>query len=202
SIAPLLETLIASNPREAAYRGIQLRALRMSGRPDEADAAFERWVALDRNDGAPYRAYSRLLLEAGETAAADSVLRRARAALGGSGTVALELAQTRAAMGLWHPSAVSWRQALEREPYLADAASFALAPTPPDQRTAVSAVFSAPPVDAAARQTLAALHLGWGDPFAAWRALRTLPPDDSSATSWLAFADQAEAGGAWPAARD
>src|SRR5690606_31248352 len=86
-------------------------------------------------------------------------------------------------------SAVSWRQALEREPYLADAASFALAPTPPDQRTAVSAVFSAPPVDAAARQTLAALHLGWGDPFAAWRALRTLPPDDSSATSWLAARD-------------
>src|SRR5690606_26645266 len=108
SITPVIAELVRTRPRDATLRSVQLRALRMSGRPAEAREAFEAWVALDRMDGAPYRIYSRLLLDGGESAAADTVLRRARQALGGSGAIALELAQARAAMGLWRPSAESW----------------------------------------------------------------------------------------------
>src|SRR5690606_33334616 len=120
SMAPLLAGLIRTRPSDATIRSVQLRSLRMSGRPDEARSAFEEWVLLDRTDETPYRIYSRLLLDAGESTAADSVLRRARQALGGSGAIALEMAQARAAIGLWRPSAESWRQALERDSYLSD----------------------------------------------------------------------------------
>lgn len=202
SIAPLLDSLIERRPRDGTLRGIQLRAFRMGGRPDRARQAFEEWVRVDASDGAPYRAYSRLLLDAGETAAADSILRRARAVLGGGGAVALELAQTRAAMGLWKASAESWRQAMESADYLSEAAAFALAPTPEQHREAVSAVLLAPPVEIAARIALSNLQLGWGNPLEAWRALSSLPPSDSSASIWLGFADRAEAAASWPAARD
>lgn len=202
SIVPLLDTLVRRRPRDATLRSIQLRALRMSGRADGARVAFEDWVALDRTDGSPYRTYARLLLDGGETAAADSVLRRAREVLGGTGAVALELAQTRAVMGLWRLSAESWRQAMSREAYLADAAAFALAPTPAEHREAVAAVLAAPPVEPAARRALATLRVGWGDVPGAWQALRALPPDDSTAAAWVAFADQAERVGAWSTARD
>lgn len=202
SLPPLLNALIQARPRDANLRGIQLRSLRMSGHPDRAREAFEEWVRLDASDGAPYRSYSRLLLDAGETAAADSILSRARAVLGGGGAVALELAQTRAAMGLWKASAESWRQAMERADYLSEAASFALAPTPESQRAAVVQVLEAPPVEIPARIALASLQLGWGNPADAWRSLSALPPNDSSATIWLGFADRAEAAASWPAARD
>ena len=202
SMAPLLSVILSNRPRDATIRSVQLRSLRMGGQPEAARTAFEAWVQLDRTDGTPYRIYSRLLLDAGETAAADTVLRRAREALGGTGTIALELAQARAAMGLWRPSAESWRQALERDPYLSDAAAFALAPTPVEFRPEVSAVLLAPPMEPAARRALASLQMSWGDPPAAWQALRSLPPSDSVVDHWVSFAESAEALGVWSVARE
>src|SRR5688572_18564838 len=93
-LAPL-DTLIRQNPRETIYRAVQLRSLQALGRDAEMRAAFDRWLRDMPRNPAPYREYSRLLLQRGQVQRADSVLLRARAELGGTGDLQLEIAQTR-----------------------------------------------------------------------------------------------------------
>ena len=200
-LAPL-DTLIRQNPREPIYRSVLLRSLQTLGRDPEMRAAFERWVQdIPRNPG-PYREYARLLLAKGQAQRADSVLLRARAQLGGTGDLQLELAQTRAALGQWEESAAAWRAALESAAYLEQAAAYALTPTPTAVRDAVRAQFFVPPVLVAARRALATLEAAWGSPANGWLALRDLPPDSASAAAWLDFAQRAEAEERWTHARE
>ncbi len=202
SLPALMDSLLQSRPRDPMLRTVQLRSLRMTGRATEATAAFERWAALAPRDATPFRTYIRLLIDEGETIAADSLLRRATRALGSSADISLELAQVRASMGLWLLSAEAWRTALARDSYLGEAAVYALRPTPTGDRPRVESVFAAEPATPEIRRVLAGLRLTWGDADGAWDALRTLPPVDSSAVAWLDFADRAEAAGAWSAARE
>lgn len=201
SLAPLIDSLVVAHPRESMLRTVQLRARHMAGRGAQAQAAFEAWVREVPREPQPYREYARLLLESGRTAGADSVLQRAQHALGSGRAVALELAQLRAQLGLWALSAGSWREALAEAAYLEQAAVFSLTATPAAQRDSVRGVLAAAPVVPAPRRTLARLELAWGDPDAAWGALQPLPPDDSTVAAWLAFAEEAQGGGAWRAAQ-
>ena len=200
-LAPL-DTLIRRNPRETVYRSVQLRTLQSLGREDQLHVAIDRWVKEVPGDPSPYREYSRLLLQRGMTASADSVIRQARQALGSTNDLQLEIAQLRAAMGLWEESAQAWRLALATSPYLEQAAIYALMPTPVGTRSAVRQVLFASPVDVAARRALAGLEMGWGSPTDGWMALKDLPPDSASAAAWTDFATRAEAEERWPLARD
>ena len=200
-LAPL-DTLIRRDPREPIFRAVQLRTLQTLGREDELRAAFERWTRDVPRDAAPYREYSRLLLQRGEAQGADSILARARLQLGGTGDLQLEVAQARAAMGQWEESAKAWRVALATSPYLEQAAAYALAPTPNEIRDAVRGQFFAPPLLVAARRALATLEAAWGSPANGWMALRDLPPDSTSAAAWLDFAQRAEAEDRWTHARE
>ena len=200
-LAPL-DTLIRRSPREAVFRSVQLRTLQALGRDAELRGAIDRWVREAPGDPSPYREYARLLLQRGLTASADSVIRQARQALGGTNELQLEIAQLRAAMGLWEESAQAWRLALASASYLEQAAIFALAPTPLAKRTAVRQVLLAPPVDVGARRALAGLEMGWGSPLDGWNALKDLPADSLSAAAWTDFATRAEADERWPLARD
>lgn len=202
SILPLIDTLLVRRPKEPTLRTIQLRTLAYLHRDQAAAAAFDRWVQVAPREPAPYREYARLLLDAGRAAAADSVLQRAQAALGGTKDITVELAQLRAATGLWELSARAWREALATSPYMDQAAVFSLFATPDSARTAVRQVFRAPPAEAAPRRTLAMLELRWGSPRDGWVALRDLPPSDDAAKAWADFGDEAEAAGAWLVARD
>src|SRR5439155_355192 len=111
-LAPL-DTLIRRSPRETVYRSVQLRTLQTLGRDAELRTAIDRWVRDVPGDPSPYREYARLLLQRGLTASADSVIRQARQALGSTSDLQLEIAQLRAAMGLWEESAQAWRLAPE-----------------------------------------------------------------------------------------
>ena len=202
SLLPVLDRAMAAMPREATLRAMQLRALRMLADHPAMRAAFEAWVAAVPGDVAPYREYTRLLLQNGQTAAADSVLRRAAETLGSARGMELELAQLRAAMGLWEPSAQSWRAAVGDAPYLEQAAVFALLPAPGEARDRIRAVLLAPPVEIGARRIIGALELEWGSARAGWLALRTLPGDTGSVRAWLDFARRAEEAQAWLVARD
>src|SRR5205823_5237834 len=146
--------------------------------------------------------YARLLLQSGAAQRADSVLARARIQLGGGGDLQLELAQARAAMGMWEESAKAWRAALGPSPYLEQAAAYSLAPAPKDVRDAIRAQFFAPPLLVAARRALATLESAWGSPANGWMALRDLPPDSAAAAAWLDFAQRAEAEERWTHARE
>ena len=110
-VAPL-DTLIRRSPRESVFRSVQLRTLQSLGREEQLRAAIDRWVKDVPGDPSPYREYARLLLQRGLTASADSVIRQARQVLGSTSDLQLEIAQLRAAMGLWEESAQAWRLAL------------------------------------------------------------------------------------------
>jgi tetratricopeptide (TPR) repeat protein len=200
-LAPL-DTLIRRYPKETVYRSVQLRTLQSLGREDQLHVAIDRWVKEVPGDPSPYREYARLLLQRGLTASADSVIRQARQALGSTNDLQLEIAQLRAAMGLWEESAQAWRLALATSPYLEQAAIYALMPTPVGTRSAVRQVLLATPVDVTARRALAGLEMGWGSPTDGWVALKDLPPDSASAAAWTDFATRAEGEERWPLARD
>ena len=202
SMVPVIDSAIRARPREAMFRSVQLRTLQTLGRTAAARESFERWVRDFPREAGPFREYARMLIDAQQAHAADSVLQRAQRVLGGSRDFQMEIAQTRAALGLWELSGQAWRDAVQGAPYLERAAIFALTPTPDVARASVRAALLAPPVDPRARQILASLELGWGSPRQAWTALRELTPDDSVAAGWLNFAERAEDAGAWLVARD
>jgi tetratricopeptide (TPR) repeat protein len=202
SLLPILERAIAAQPRQAAFRAAQLRTLRLLGDQDRLRAAFERWRRDVPHDPAPYREYARMLIQDGFTAAADTVLREAQAAVGSGRGFEYELAQLHAAMGLWESSAGAWRRAVADNPFLVDAATYSLLPTPDRTRDAVRRALAAPPPSVAVLRVVASLDITWGNPRAGWDVLRTLTPDSAGVAAWLDFARRAEEAEAWLAARD
>ena len=200
-LAPL-DTIIAQNPRESAYRTVQLRTLQLLRRDDRLREAFERWVRAMPRDPQPYREYARILIQLGRPATADSVVMRGRAALGSLRDLEYENAQLRAALGQWVASALSWRRALADAPFLAVASAYALAPAPPTQRDSIRAALSSLPADAGSRRALAELELTWGRPVEAWESLRGLKPDTMAATMWEEFGERAVTEERWSIAHD
>ncbi len=202
SILPVLDRAIAVAPRVSALRSAQLRSLRSVGQPERAQEAFERWVRAAPRDPAPYREFARLLLQHNQTDAADSVLQRAQAALGRNNELEVELAQLRAAMGLWVLAAQSWRRAVAAIPHYEQAALFSLMSTPPERRDSVRALLAATPLLTGPLRVAAALELSWGSAEDGWRLLSPLPPDSAGVAAWRGFADRAEEAHAWLVARD
>lgn len=202
SLLPIVNAAIARQPHAASIRTIKLRTLHSLGRFDQVRTAFEEWRAESPHDPEPYRAYAKLLIQDGLTAQADSVLRQGEADLGSARQFAYELAQLRAATGLWEQSAAAWRVAVADKPFLDEAAVYSLAPVSADERPRIRAVLMAPPPSAASRRILAGLELNWGSPHDGWLAIKDLPPDTAAVDAWLDFAHRAEEAQSWLTARD
>ncbi len=202
SLLPLLDTLLARRPTQPTLRTVQLRTLVTVRRDDEARKAFDHWVAVAPRDATPYREYARLLLDEQRTLAADTVLQEATKWLGSTRDFAAELAQLRAALGLWRASAKSWREALILSPYLDQAAVFSLTTTPAASRDSVLGELAAAPVELLPRKVEAGLLLRWRQPRAAWNALAEVPKSDSSLQAWVDFGSDAESNEEWLTARD
>ncbi|HEY7894160.1 MAG TPA: hypothetical protein VIC24_04615 [Gemmatimonadaceae bacterium] len=202
SLLPLLDSAIARQPRLTALRAAQMRTLRSLGDRAGMQRAYERWRHDVPHDSAPYQEYARMLIEDGYTAQADTVLQEGESDAGGGRGFAYEVAQLDAAMGKWEPSARAWRQAVADNSYLADAAVFALFPTPMATRDAVRRALAAPPVSTPPLKVLGALELAWGAPREGWTALHVLRPDSATLVAWVDFARRAEQANAWLVARD
>ena len=199
----VVDSAIRTRPRESTFRVVQLRTLRAASRGEDANRAFERWLAdAPARDPQPFREYARVLLQSGQIAAADTVLRRAQKELGGSREFLIEIAQIRSSMGLWGSAAEAWRDALQTAPFFEQAAAFALQRADTSDRLAIRSVLAAPPIALHARRLLATLELAWGSPTNAWSALKVLPRDSSSLMAWRDFAERAERSEAWLPARD
>ncbi|MDP1891319.1 MAG: hypothetical protein Q8K55_10535 [Gemmatimonadaceae bacterium] len=207
SLLPTLDALLRATPRDPILRGALLRTLRSLGRDAAARRAFEEWRSLNPRDAAPYREYVRILLTDRRTAPADSVLQQAVESLGGAREFATEFADLYATMGRWDAAAAAWREALADAPYLDQSAAYSLMSAPSAARDGVRAAL-APQlttpgvVVVALARTRAWLELRWGSPREGWRALRSLPPSDSTAQLWVEFADEAVHLGGGLAARD
>ncbi|HEX7981520.1 MAG TPA: hypothetical protein VF461_23110 [Gemmatimonadaceae bacterium] len=200
-IAPL-DSLLAKYPKEALYHVVHLRTYQILRRYDAMRAAFEKWVHDDPRNASPYGTYARMLVEIGQPATADSVIERGRVALGTARDLQYETAQLRAAMGDWEPSARAWRRTLENDAGLASAAAYSLAPAPAAVRPALRSILGAAPAEPGARRALAELEITWGQPQAAWEALRALPADTTSATVWEEFGDREMSDERYGLARD
>jgi tetratricopeptide (TPR) repeat protein len=196
------DSVVAAAPRDASGHGVRLRTLLALGRADEARRAFDAWVQVAPTAAEPWRTYARTLLDQGRAAAADSVLERARTALGGAGPVASEIAQVHAALGRWGQAASAWREVLGTSDWMGDAAVFSLRRAPSDQRNAVRTALLVPPVPVAARRAAATLLVSWGQTQQAWEALAPLPKSDTAAAAWRAFGTEAWSAGAPLVARE
>jgi tetratricopeptide (TPR) repeat protein len=201
SVLPTLDSLLTLTPTDKTLRGVQLRVLRSLGREADARAAFEAWVKLVPHDPVPYREYAGELLNDGRTAAADTVLQQASALLGSTKALTIEVAQLRAALGLWPGAAAAWQEAMTTEEYLEQTVVYSLQGTPIAQRDSVRAVLRASPA-ASSRKVLGSLELQWGAARDGWRAISTLTAADSAFDTWNDFAQDAAHQGAWLAARD
>ena len=201
SVLPTLDSLLVQSPADRILRGVQLRVLRSLGREREAHVAFDEWVRLAPHDPVPYREYAGDLLRDGRADAADTVLQQASASLGSTKALTIEIAQLRAALGLWPAAAAAWRDAMTTEEYLEQTVVYSLQAAPIAQRDSVRAVLRASGT-ASSRKVLGTLELQWGAPRDGWRALSTLTAADSAFDSWNEFAQDAERQGAWLAARD
>jgi tetratricopeptide (TPR) repeat protein len=201
SVLPPLDSLLAQTPTDKILRGVQLRVLRSLGRETDAHAAFELWVSLAPHDPAPYREYAGELLNDGRAVAADSVLQQASASLGSTKALTIEVAQLRAALGLWPAAAAAWRDAMLTEEYLEQTVVYSLQATPIAQRDSVRAVLRAATA-ASSKKVLGSLELQWGAARDGWRAIASLTAADSAFDTWSDFAQDAERQGQWLAARD
>ena len=202
SLVPIVDSIGRAHPTEALVQNVRLRTLITARREAQASAAFREWVRATPNNAAPYRDYAGLLLDAGQLAQADSVLRGAVAERQGQRGVAVMLGRLNAARSSWSAAASAWRVGVEEEPYQVQAAVFALAQAQDASRDAVRAILGAPPVRRRAREVLAGLELAWGTPTAAWNALSELAPDTGAVASWLDFAERADGIEAWIPARE
>lgn len=202
SLLPLLDTLVARQPRDPVVRSVQLRALHMLGRFEEAGRAFDHWVRASPGSAEPYRDYVQLLMQAGRSVQADSVLRGASAQVKEHGLLASETAQLHAALGRWTQSAERWRLAVSQAPYLEQAAVFSLTAAPTAVRDSVRRALRSLPAALTPRRVLASLELSWGRAADGWSALGELPADQPTIAAWVEFAESAERAEAWTAARD
>ncbi len=202
SVLAPLDTALQQAPTDRVLRGVQLHVLQTLGRDADARAAFHTWASLVPRDPTPYREFAGQLLGEGRNAAADTVLQEATTVLGSAKGLATEVAQLRAAIGLWTRAAVAWREAMIAEPYLEQSAVYSLAPAPQDKRDSMRVALLAAPVTASARKTLGSLEVAWGSPREGWRVLSALAVADSAYDAWSEFADEAEHAAAWLAARD
>ena len=193
SLLPLLRSAIRNEPRSSVVRTVQLRTLTALQRDDELTLAFRDWVRAAPGEAAPFKEYARVLLEAGRSAAADSVLSSAARMVRDPRDFSAELAQVATAQRMWNEGARRWRETLVQTPQLYQAAVFALGLAPGAARDSVRTVLLAPPVWLPARRVLASLELIWSQPRRAWLAFEGVPADAATVAAWTEFADDADA---------
>ena len=198
----IIDSVLAKRPRDPVARTIQLRTLTNTQQVDAARLAFQNWVNAVPGDATPFREYARLLLDAGLTRTADTVLTFAMQRLGGGRQVAAELAELKGALGMWEASATNWRQAMSYAPYLEASAVFVLGAANGAARDTIRGILEADPKDLGVRRILAGLEMRWRSPREAWDAISVLTPTDSVVESWLQFAADAEERESWLVARD
>ncbi len=201
SLVSLADSLAHAHPAETMVHIVRLRVLLYARRPTAARAAFAEWTKLAPKQITPYREYTRLLLDAGDLAGADSVITAAQPLPGAAIALGPERARILSARGDWSHAALAWRGAVERGPQLVPEAAFALGAATGDGRDDIRRTLgsgSSP----AGRMLLSQIEMMWGSPAAAWSALASLPPDAPTVAAWRDFAERAEGTEAWLPARD
>src|SRR5216110_837099 len=194
-LLPLVQNARARLPDSPALRSLELRVYAALNQLDSLETIARRWAASAPQSEAPYREWGQALADRRMWDEARRAFLIGRRALGGDGTLAIELAELEQRAGNWEASAAEWGRAVTRSPDMEPNAASQLGDAPPPLHERVARVLTAPGASARARRLGAELLLTWGQPIAAWSAIEpTLSPADSDAPAALRrFADLAGA---------
>lgn len=197
-LLPLVQRARARSPENAALRGLELRVYAGLNQGDSLEAAARRWAAAVPRSEQPYREWALALADRRAFGAAREALLAGRRALGGEGTLAIELAELEQRVGNWEAAAREWGRAVSRAPDIAPNASTQLSETPAAMRERVARALTGPdasPLSPRAQRLGAELLVMWGQPEQGWAVFEaTLALGDPEAQGWLRrFADLAGA---------
>jgi len=185
SIAPILDTLLATHPRNRLIREVQLRTWSALGRPDSVAAVVERWIEQEPSSAEPYREWSVALARRGDVEGALRVLWRGEDRLG-EGVFRPDLARLYVAAGDWDEAASAWVLAIQDNEAFIGSAAAGLRLAPVEVRDRVLAFVTATRGNPNAPRLGAALLVSWDRPVEAWELLEpALPVSPARAASVL-----------------
>src|SRR6266516_1215477 len=192
-LLPLVQNARARLPDSPALRSLERRVYAALNQLDSLETIARRWAASAAQSETPYREWGQALADRRMWDEARRAFLIGRRALGGDGTLAVELAELELRAGNWEASAAEWGRAVTRTPDVEPNAQNQLADAPAPMHDRVAHVLTLPGASGGARRLGAELLLGWGQPTEAWAAIEpTLaPPDSDTPTALRRFADLA-----------
>src|SRR6267378_3041905 len=170
-LLPLVQTARARQPDIPALRSLELRVYAALNEPDSLEAIARRWAASVPQSEAPYREWGLALADRRMWDEARRAFLTGRRALGGDGTLAIELAELEQRTGNWEASATEWGRAVTRSPDVEPNGASQLADAPGLMHDRIGRALMAPGVSARARRLASDVLLTWGQPHEAWAAI-------------------------------
>src|SRR5258708_3681727 len=194
-LLPLVQNARARLPESPALRSLELRVYAALNQLDSLETIARRLAASAPQSEAPYREWGQALADRRMWDEARRAFLIGRRALGGDGTLAIELAELEQRAGNWEASAAEWGRAVTRTSDVEPNAQNELSDAPAPMRDRLAHVLTVPGASVRARRLGAELLLGWGQPNEAWAAMEpTLaPPDSDTPMALRRFADLAGA---------
>ncbi|MFN2572406.1 MAG: hypothetical protein ABR537_12490 [Gemmatimonadales bacterium] len=181
-LLPLVQRARGRSPESPVLRSLELRVYAALNEPDSLESVARRWAASAPQSDAPYREWGLALADHRMWDEARRAYMAGRNALGGDGTLAIELAELEQRAGNWDAAANEWARAVLRSTDVVPNAASQLSDAPAQARDRVTKVLTAPDAPARAKRVGAELLLAWGEPTAAWAALEpTLAAGDADA---------------------
>lgn len=191
-LLPLVQRARARAPENAALRSLEVRVYAHLNQPDSLEAVVRRWAATMPQSEAPYREWGLALADRRQWDDARRAYLSGRRALGGEGTLAIELAELEQRAGNWEASAAEWARAVTRSADVGPNAASQLAEAPSASHERIARVLTAPEASLRAKRVAAEVLLAWAQPNDAWAVLEpTLGKDNDSQTALRRFADLA-----------
>ena len=185
-LLPLVQNARARQPESPALRSLELRVYAALNEPDSLEAIARRWAASAPQSEAPYREWGLALADRRMWDEARRAFLVGRRALGGDGTLAIELAELEQRVGNWDASATEWGRAVTRLPDVEPNAASQLADAPAPMHDRVARALTAPGASVRARRLASEVLITWGQPNEAWAAMEpTLAPADTEAPTVL-----------------
>lgn len=201
-ILPSLRAALEANPRSGPLWGVGVRVWTALGETDSARAALEQWVAVAPGSDDPWRELGRAMVGRRDRQGARRVYLEGRERLGQPTALAAELAELMTLEGRYTDAAKEWALATRTMDGYRHTAASALAPAPPNQRSAILKTLQESGGEAASAGAMLAAR--WGDPVAGFRLLEAALPEENSraAVRLREFLEQvtpAESPAAWHA---
>jgi len=188
-LLPLVQRARARSPENGAVRSLELRVYAALNQPDSLEAVVRRWAASAPHSEQPYREWGLALADHRQWDEARRAYLAGRKALGGEGTLAIELAELEQRAGNWEAAAAEWGRAVTRSADVGPNAASQLAEAPVAARERIARLFTAPDAPVRAKRVGAEVLLSWGQPNEAWALLEPTLTDSEAQPALRRFAD-------------